>query len=100
MTAKVLADASSRALGSLITKHYHCNGLYFDTFFKIYDATVTPVMDYSSAVWGHKQYDVCTNVSGNGHPSLFCMGTLVKCRYMFDNNYIVLILTEVLKITG
>ena len=61
-TAKVLADASSRALGSLLTKHYHCNGLYLDIFLKIYDATVTPVMDYSSAVWGHKQHDACTNV--------------------------------------
>jgi hypothetical protein len=62
ITAKTLADASSRALGSLISKHYSCKGLYHSTYWKIYEATVVPVFNYGAGVWGTKRYDVCDNV--------------------------------------
>lgn len=62
ITAKTLAEASSRALGSLISKHYNCKGFYHSTYWKIYAATVVPVMNYGAGVWGTRRYEVCDQV--------------------------------------
>ena len=56
-TANVLSDASGRALGAVTARHYSVNGLHYDTYSKLYNNLVLPVMDYSSAIWGDKDYN-------------------------------------------
>lgn len=38
------------------------NGMGIDTFKKLYDSCVTPVLRYSAGIWGFKQYTTCDNV--------------------------------------
>ncbi len=61
-TANVLSGAAGKALGSLLCKHFTSNGLPFDTFTKIYDATVAPIMNYGSSIWGSKSYPSCNKI--------------------------------------
>ena len=56
-TANVLSDASGRALGAVTSRYYSVNGLHYDTYSKLYNNLVVPVMDYSSAIWGYKDYN-------------------------------------------
>ena len=56
-SANILAKASGRALGSIITKYKQFKGLDYRTYTKLYNTCVTTIMDYSSAIWGFKQYD-------------------------------------------
>ncbi len=61
-TANVLAGAAGRALGSIVNKHKQSGGLHYDVYTKLYDACVTPIMDYGSSVWGYKEYSKCNTV--------------------------------------
>ena len=56
-TADIFAKASSRALGSVLSKYKEFKGLDYDSYTKLYNTCVCTVMDYSSAIWGFKQYD-------------------------------------------
>ena len=58
-TVQVLINASSRALGMLTSRFYAINGLHYDTYKKLYDTTVSPVMGYGAGVWGGKRYPKC-----------------------------------------
>ena len=60
--AQILSDAGSRALGALTFKYIKTQGLHFDTYTKLYNSTVTPVVDYFAAVWASKTYACCENV--------------------------------------
>ena len=52
-TSKILSDAASRALGSIINK-LKCNkGLFHKT---LYDKCVSTILDYGSGIWGFKNY--------------------------------------------
>ena len=61
-SAQILSDAGSRALGALTFKYIRSKGLHFDTYTKLYNSTVTPVVDYSAAVWASKTYAGCESV--------------------------------------
>ena len=63
VTAESLASAAGRALGGLITKFRHHNGLSFKVFAKLYNMCVIPIMNYCSGVWGVKHYQACDNIS-------------------------------------
>ncbi|XP_076072119.1 uncharacterized protein LOC143043825 [Mytilus galloprovincialis] len=52
-----LLTAGSRALGSLTSKYYNMGNMDYDTYTKIYDSTVSPILEYASAVWGFKKYN-------------------------------------------
>ncbi len=56
-TTDVLATAAGRALGSMINKYKSLDNLGYDTYTKLYDSLVTPIIDYGSAIWGFKSYD-------------------------------------------
>ena len=62
--AQILSDAGIRALGAfnLTFKYFKTQGLHFDTYTKLYNSTVTPVVDYAAAVWASKTYACCENV--------------------------------------
>ncbi|CAG2208135.1 unnamed protein product [Mytilus edulis] len=56
-TTNELVSSGSRSLGSLVSKYYAMDGMDFDTYTKIFDSTVLPILEYGSGVWGHKRYD-------------------------------------------
>ena len=54
VTAEVLAGAGGRALGSVISKFRQFKNTTFSCFTKLIEASVNPVLDYGSEVWGFK----------------------------------------------
>ena len=61
-SVKCLTTASSRALGSVTNKYYSTNGLHNTTYTKLYDAMVSPVMDYGCETSAGKKRDSCDTV--------------------------------------
>ena len=57
VTAQVLSDAASRALGSIINKYKSINGLGYYTYTRLFQSGVCPILDYGSEIWGYKSYN-------------------------------------------
>ena len=55
ITARTQAEGSSRALGKLSSKFY--KGLGYETYKKLYNSCIVPIMDYGSAIWGYNDND-------------------------------------------
>ena len=55
-TAKVLAEAAGRSLGSVCNKFNFIKNMNIKTYNKMIDAYVKPVMHYSACVWGFKDF--------------------------------------------
>ncbi len=53
---------AGRALGAIISKFKCLKNVGFNTFSKMYQAIVVPIVDYSSSVWGYVNYDFCVKV--------------------------------------
>ena len=58
-TVDILINAASRAFGSMLNKHYAIDGFTYDTYTKLYESLVIPVLLYGSAIWGSTQYAKC-----------------------------------------
>ena len=58
----ILSQSSSRALGTIISKHFSVGGFPHEPYHRMYDTLVAPVMDYAAEVWGAKNYDQCNTV--------------------------------------
>ena len=57
VTARTQAEGSSRALGKLSSKFYLNKGLGYETYKKLYNSCIVPIMDYGSAIWGYNDND-------------------------------------------
>ena len=57
VTANILAEGASRAVGSVVNTCIKNNNLKYSTFTKLYDTCVVPIMDYCAGVWGFSKYD-------------------------------------------
>ena len=55
--AAVLSKAGGRALGAIIAKYKAQGFMSYSTYTKLFDSCVTPVLDYSSGVWGFSKYN-------------------------------------------
>ncbi len=62
ITAKMVAQAASRALGLVIAKDKAHGGMPFDCFTKLYDSVVQSVINYGAAVWGTKEFSCISAV--------------------------------------
>ena len=64
ITAKVVSQSASRALGLLISKLDEAfGGMHYECFSKCYDALVQSIINYGAAVWGRNwllMYCFCT----------------------------------------
>ena len=56
-TAEVLSQAWGRALGAMISKIHSCKDKGYNTYSKLFNSCVAPVIDYCSGVWGFKQFN-------------------------------------------
>ena len=52
LCTKTLANAGGRALGAIISKFRNLKGIGYNTFSKLYDCKVKPILEYGSGVWG------------------------------------------------
>ncbi len=59
MTADVLAGAGGRALGAVISKFSNLRNIGYTTFSKLFQTSVSPILEYASEVWGYKDYINC-----------------------------------------
>ena len=50
----VLSYSAGRALGAMTSKYYQADGLDYDTYTKMYESLVTPIMDYGCEIWGYE----------------------------------------------
>ena len=50
---KTLSTAAGRALGGIISKFRTLKNVGYNTFKKLYDSGVRPILEYSSGVWGY-----------------------------------------------
>ena len=73
VTAKIVAQSATRALGLLIAKYKSIGGMPFKVFTKLYDSLVWPVISYGAAIWGTKSYS-CINAVQN-RAMRFFLGT-------------------------
>ena len=51
---ETLSEAGGRALGSIISKFKTLKDCTFNTYDKLFNTGVTPILDYSAGVWGYK----------------------------------------------
>ncbi len=56
VTADILSGAANRALGAIINKYKHINGLDYTHYTQLYNSGVCPILDYWSEVWCFKQF--------------------------------------------
>ena len=61
-TAKILAEAAGRALGSVCNKFNFMKNMNIKTYNKMINAYVKPVMHYSACVWGFKDFSKSNQV--------------------------------------
>ena len=52
---KLLADSAGRALGSVVNKLKICKDLGYSTYSQLYDACVSPIVNYAAGAWGFKE---------------------------------------------
>jgi hypothetical protein len=41
-----LLTAGGRALGALVSKYFNLDGMVYETYTKLFESTVTPIIDY------------------------------------------------------
>lgn len=59
---EVLASRAGRALGQIIDKSKEIKDLGFESFEKLYQSCVCPILDYGSEVWGLKDSKIIDDV--------------------------------------
>ena len=62
LTAGQLARRASRAASKLISIYFENKDLPWRVFTHVHNSVVSPVMDYASAIWGQKWYDVYVDI--------------------------------------
>jgi hypothetical protein len=53
---KDVAKSATRALGAVICKFKYTGGIHYETFTKLYESCVQPVMLYGAGLWGNREY--------------------------------------------
>ena len=54
ITIQKFAESGSRSLGTIISKYKLMPSMCFRTYTKLFNACVSPVLDYCSPVWSHR----------------------------------------------
>ena len=84
-SVKCLTTASSRALGAVTNKYYSTNGLDYTTYTKLYDAMVSPVMDYGCEIWAGKKRDSCDTVQHRAMRTFLRVGKCTPLPMMYGD---------------
>ena len=57
LTGDSLAEGAGRALGKVTAKHFQNKGLGYNTYTKLYNTCIIPIMDYGFGIWGYSNND-------------------------------------------
>ena len=60
--AEMLASSAGRALAKMISKFKTYKSLTFNTFTKLYDSCIWPILDYCSTIWSHRNFKFADKV--------------------------------------
>ena len=60
--ARTLSSSGSRALGSIISTYKRMKFMGYNTYYTLFTACILPILNYCSAVWGLKKFDVLEQV--------------------------------------
>ncbi len=74
ITVDILSSSATRALGAIINKHLSVNFDY-NTFTKLFNTCVIPVLHWCCGVWGFKQYKQIENVFNNAMRVYLCVNS-------------------------
>ena len=55
-TASFIAGSAGRALGAVCTKFSQMKGMGYNTYTKLYETGVAPILDYGSDIWGFQKF--------------------------------------------
>jgi len=72
--ANTLASSASKALGYLNSKYYNAKEMTYEVYSQMYYATVVPIMDYASEIWGHKLYEKIETVHNRAAKTFLGVG--------------------------
>jgi len=61
-TVSFLSSSAGRALGAVIAKFRHLKDVGYNTFAKLYNACVQPILEYGSEIWGGKEFKTCNQI--------------------------------------
>ena len=56
-TASVLAESGGRALGAVYSKFKYNKGFGYETYTKMFNTGIVPILDYCSGVWGFSKFN-------------------------------------------
>jgi hypothetical protein len=62
INAEILGKSAGRALGKITVKLRDLKEFGLNTFQKLFESCVVPIMDYCSGVWGYRKYQAMDNV--------------------------------------
>ena len=57
----LLADSGCRVLSSIIAKFKTFSNVNYDTFKKLFETRVVPIIDYCSGIWGYNDFECINN---------------------------------------
>ena len=60
--AKEISKSATRALGTIIAKFKSLGGISFETFQRLFETNVQPILLYGAGVWGTKEYKIINTV--------------------------------------
>ena len=60
--AETLAKGAGRALGKIISKIHSLKDFGFQSYEKLFNSCVTPILDYASGIWGNRKFQSIDNV--------------------------------------
>ena len=63
ITVDVLSCSAGRALGCIINKFRYLGNMGFNTYTKLVNSSVCPIIDYCSAIWGTKRFKAADKVT-------------------------------------
>ena len=61
-TVELLSGSANRALGAVINKFQNFKNSGYKIFTKLFHTNVCSILDYSSGIWGYKNFNACDKV--------------------------------------
>ena len=82
-SVNILSNAAGRALGALVAKYFTIQGLTYDTYTKVYDATVIPISDYAAGIWGTKTHRKFQTLQNRAMRTFLGVGKVTPVAFLY-----------------
>ena len=68
------ACAAKKAVGILIAKSRNSGGFTFDVYFHLFQTLVLPIINYTAAIWGHREYSCIQQIQNQAMRAFLGVG--------------------------